>query len=131
MASGAAPPNCAVGHHILNLSEANSLMSTIGKRVKVTPQRLRDQYLPEHGDCCYTRALSDGQLVGHAITSRWDWNGKRVCWVTQLVVRKEHRHQGIATTLLRLSRVESDDVYGIMSSQPFSCMAAATSFGGR
>ncbi|RSL41870.1 hypothetical protein CEP54_015683 [Fusarium duplospermum] len=100
-----------------------------GKRVRVNPKRLRDQYLPEHGDCYYARALSEGRLVGHAITCRWDWGGRRVCWVTQLVVHKEFRNQGIATTLLRLSRVESDDVYGILSSHPFACMAAATSFG--
>ncbi|RSM18506.1 hypothetical protein CDV31_002642 [Fusarium ambrosium] len=100
-----------------------------GKRVRVTPKRLQDQYLPEHADCYYTRALSEGRLVGHAITCRWDWDGKRVCWVTQLVVHREYRNQGIATALLRLARVESDDVYGILSSHSFACMAAATSFG--
>ncbi|KAM0438519.1 hypothetical protein ACHAPT_001268 [Fusarium lateritium] len=101
------------------------------KRVKLNVKRLRDQCLPEDGDCWYTRALSDGQLVGHAFTSRWDWDGKRVCWVTQLVVHKNYRSNGIASILLRMAMAESDDVYGIMSSHPHACMAAASSFGGR
>ncbi|EEU33995.1 uncharacterized protein NECHADRAFT_85402 [Fusarium vanettenii 77-13-4] len=102
---------------------------TPGNRIKINPKRLRDRYLPGHADCSYTRALLDGRLVGHAITCRWDWDGKRVCWVTQLVVHTQYRNQGIATRLLRLSRADSDDIYGILSSHPFSCMAAATSFG--
>ncbi|UPL02583.1 hypothetical protein LCI18_013517 [Fusarium solani-melongenae] len=100
-----------------------------GRRVKLTAKRLRDQCLPENGDCSYTTAISDGQLVGHAFTCRWDWDGKRVCWVTQLVVHKEHRGKGIASTLLRLSRAESDNVYGIMSSHPYAFLATAASFG--
>ncbi|KAI8713817.1 N-acetyltransferase domain-containing protein [Fusarium sp. LHS14.1] len=105
-------------------------VNTIGNRIKINPKQLRDYYLPDHADCSYARALLDGRLVGHALICRWNWNGKRVCWVTQLVVHMQYRHQGIATTLLRLSRVESDDIYGILSSNPFACMAAATSFGG-
>ncbi|KAK7408898.1 hypothetical protein QQX98_008902 [Neonectria punicea] len=100
-----------------------------GKRVTLTAKRLREEYLPEDGECRYTRVTSDGKLVGNAFTSRWNWNGKRVCWVTQLVVHRDHRGKGIASILLKMSMVESDDVYGIMSSHPYACMAAATMFG--
>ncbi|KAK7426510.1 hypothetical protein QQZ08_006968 [Neonectria magnoliae] len=100
-----------------------------GKRVTLTAKRLREQYLPEDGECRYTRVTSDGKLVGNAFTSGWNWTGKRVCWVTQLVVHRDHRGKGIASILLRMTMAESDDVYGIMSSHPYACMATAIMFG--
>ncbi|CAM1503449.1 Fc.00g082250.m01.CDS01 [Cosmosporella sp. VM-42] len=103
-----------------------------GKPVTLSAKRLRDQYLPANTDCRYTMATtSDDTLVGNAFTCRWDWDGKNVCWVTQLVVHKEYRGKGIATTLLRMSMANSDDVYGIMSSHPYACVAAAATFGSK
>lgn len=103
----------------------------VGKRVTLTAKRLRDQCLPEAGQCFYVRATSNGQLIGNVFTSRWKWDGKTVCWVTQLVVHKNHRGKGIATMLLRHAMAESDGVYGIMSSHPYACVAAATTFGSK
>ncbi|KAM5348931.1 hypothetical protein ACJ41O_008754 [Fusarium nematophilum] len=100
-----------------------------GKRVTLTAKRLREQYLPEDGECWYTRVTSNGTLAGNAFTCRWHWNEKSVCWVTQLVVHKDYRGRGVAATLLRLSMADSDDVYGIMSSHPYACVAAAATFG--
>lgn len=77
--------------------------------------------------------------------------GKRkVVWVTQLVVHSEYRERGLAKGLL--SRLVEDDeggiwretengdgdregdggtVYGIMSTHPGACRAAARVFGGK
>lgn len=52
-----------------------------------------------------------------------------VCWVTQLVVGRTYREQGLATGLLRSLREDTDDIYGIMSSHPGACLAAGKSFG--
>jgi len=73
----------------------------------------------------------DGRLVGNAWACRWLCNEKTVCWVTQLVVHRDHRKQGLATGLLNLLRHHDDDVYGILSSNPAACLAAATAFGRR
>ncbi|KAJ6185187.1 hypothetical protein N7519_006488 [Penicillium mononematosum] len=52
-----------------------------------------------------------------------------VCWVTQLVVDKDYRDNGLAAGLLRSLRKTTDDIYGIMSSHPAACLAAAKSLG--
>ncbi|KPM42303.1 hypothetical protein AK830_g4273 [Neonectria ditissima] len=100
-----------------------------GMPMRLTANRLRSQYLLEGGECSYTRVTVDGELAGDVFTCRWTCDGRRVCWVTQLVVHKDYRGQGIGSTLLRLSKSDSDDVYGIMSSHPHACVAAAASYG--
>ncbi|GKU08424.1 hypothetical protein FLAG1_11093 [Fusarium langsethiae] len=100
-----------------------------GKRVTLTAKGIREQHLPQDGECWYTRATSHGTLVGNAFICRWNHGGRTICWVTQLVVHKEYRGRGIASTLLRMSRADSDDMYGIMSSHPYTCVAATTVFG--
>ena len=73
----------------------------------------------------------DGNLAGNAFACRWKYNSRNVCWVTQLVVSKDYRERGLAGGLLKLLRADSDDIYGIMSSHPAACLAAATSFSSR
>lgn len=73
----------------------------------------------------------DGSLAGNAFACRWKWDGKTVCWVTQLVVKKDYRDNGLASGLLRSLRETTDDIYGIMSSHPAACLAAAKSFGSK
>ena len=49
--------------------------------------------------------------------------------MTQLVVHRDYRERGLASSLLRSLRSdEDDDVYGIMSSHPAACMTAASAF---
>ena len=50
-----------------------------------------------------------------------------MCWVTQLVVHKDYRERGPATGLLSQLR-QDDDAYGVMSSHPAACLAAAKAF---
>lgn len=100
-----------------------------GKPVAMTAHRLRDEVLPAGGKSTYTRVRIDGQPAGHAFACRWSAAGKTVCWVTQLVVGKAYRTHGLARGLLTTLREHSDDVYGLASSNPVECLAAASSFG--
>ncbi|KAF4990633.1 hypothetical protein FDECE_14298 [Fusarium decemcellulare] len=106
-----------------------SLTLILGKRVTLTGKRLQEQYLPMGGECWYLRATSKGILAGNAFTCRWSYGGRNICWVTQLVVHRDFRGKGIASSLLRMAMADSDDIYGIMSSHPFACVAAAAVFG--
>ncbi|EGX95298.1 hypothetical protein CCM_03570 [Cordyceps militaris CM01] len=100
-----------------------------GSPVHLSPRRLRKQYLPDSTQSFYTRVCVDGVLAGNAFSCRWkNPAGKTVCWVTQLVVKKEYRERGLAGGLLRALRVDTDDIYGIMSSHPAACLAAAAAF---
>ncbi|CAJ2508386.1 Uu.00g134120.m01.CDS01 [Anthostomella pinea] len=100
-----------------------------GKHVMLSAPRLRSQYLPSTAATSYVRVVVDGTLAGNVFACRWEYKGKTVCWVTQLVVDKEYRERGLASGLLRSLRLNVDDVYGIMSSHPAACLAAAACFG--
>lgn len=58
------------------------------------------------------------------------YNNKSVCWITQLVVHREYRERGLAAGLLNELKENDDDIYGLMSSHPAACVAAARIFGG-
>ncbi|KAI9761990.1 MAG: hypothetical protein M1835_008098 [Candelina submexicana] len=99
-----------------------------GDRVKLSKDRLRREYLPPNADCSFVRVLTDKRVLGHACACRWICNNKTVCWVTQLVVHRDYRKRGIATAMLDGLRRDNDDIYGIMSSHPAACLAAARAF---
>ncbi|CAG8402782.1 unnamed protein product [Penicillium salamii] len=99
-----------------------------GQPVALSASRLRAQYLPSSADTVYAMVTVDGELAGNAFACRWNSGETRVCWITQLVVGKEHRQGGLAEGLLNCLRQQSDDVYGIMSSHPAACLAAAKAF---
>ncbi|KAK9489042.1 hypothetical protein V1508DRAFT_436136 [Lipomyces doorenjongii] len=100
-----------------------------GSRVRLSKDRLRDQYLPDRAACSYVRVTVDGNLAGNAFACRWNFNGKTVCWITQLVVKYDFRERGLASGLLNQLREDDDDIYGLISSHPAACMAAAKVFG--
>ncbi len=75
------------------------------------------------------RVTVDGYLAGNAIACRWMYEKKTVCWVTQLVVHQDYRERGLAMGLLNQLRHDDDDIYGLMSSHPAACLAAAKAFG--
>lgn len=52
-----------------------------------------------------------------------------MCWVTQLVVDRRFRERGLASNLLNQLKEEGDNVYGLASSHPAACLAAAKAFG--
>lgn len=83
----------------------------------------------EGTSCSYVRVSVNDYLAGHAFACRWAVNGKIVCWVTQLVVHRDYRERGLAVGLLNELKQDGDDVYGVMSSHPAACLAAAKAFG--
>jgi hypothetical protein len=72
-----------------------------------------------------------GKLAGNAFACRWTVDGKTVCWITQLVVHGDYRERGIASGLLKRIEQDGDHAYGVMSSHPAACLAAAKAFGSK
>jgi GNAT superfamily N-acetyltransferase len=103
------------------------LIGDSGSHVRLGKERLRKEYLPE-GISSYARVSVDGKLAGNAFVCRWTVADKTVCWITQLVVHRDYRERGLATGLLNSIMLEEDGLYGIMSSQPAACLAAANAF---
>ncbi|KAK2797694.1 hypothetical protein FQN50_009118 [Emmonsiellopsis sp. PD_5] len=102
-----------------------------GKPVKLSGHRLREQYLPNSAATSYVRVTVDGNLAGNAFACRWKHGATSICWVTQLVVDRNFRERGLASALLRTIGSGTDEIYGIMSSHPAACMAAASSYGSK
>ncbi|KAK5219317.1 hypothetical protein LTR47_011546 [Exophiala xenobiotica] len=100
-----------------------------GSRVKLSKDRLRAQYLPENVDCSYAKVTIEDHLAGNAFACRWRVKDKIVCWITQLVVHGDYRERGLAVGLLNCLRRDDDNIYGLMSSHPAACLAAAKAFG--
>ena len=97
----------------------------------MSKDRLRAQCSPDNADCSYAKVTIDDRLAGHAFACRWKVNDKTVCWITQLVVHADFRERGVAVSLLNCLRRDDDDIYGIMSSHPAACLAAAKAFGSK
>ncbi|KAF2280959.1 uncharacterized protein EI97DRAFT_497676 [Westerdykella ornata] len=99
-----------------------------GEHVRLSKERLRKEHLP--GDTSlYVRVTVDGRLAGNALAARWTANGRRICWVSQLVIHRDYRGFGLATGLLKQLKVDGDDVYGIASCHPAHILAFAKAFG--
>lgn len=77
----------------------------------------------------YTKVTVGGQLAGNVFCSRWVASGKTICWVTQLVVNRNYRERGLASSLLASLRRDDDDMYGIISSHPAALLAFTKAFG--
>lgn len=103
----------------------------IGSRVKLSKNRLRTQYLPSNASCSYVRVTVENRLAGNAFACRWSYQGMTVCWITQLVVHSNFRERGLAVGLLNQLRQDDDAIYGLMSSHPAACLAAAKAFGSK
>jgi hypothetical protein len=99
--------------------------------VRLSKNRLRAQCLPDTASCSYVRVTVEDRLAGNAFACRWSYKDKIVCWVTQLVVHIDFRERGLAIGLLNLLRQDDDAIYGLMSSHPAACLAAAKAFGSK
>ena len=102
-----------------------------GSRVRLSKSRLQTQYLPDNVTCSYVRVTIEDRLAGNAFACRWRYKDKTVCWVTQLVVHSNFRERGLAASLLNQLRQDDDAIYGLMSSHPAACLAAAKAFGSK
>lgn len=85
--------------------------------------------LPDSAACSYVRVTVEDRLAGNAFACRWSYKNINVCWVTQLVVHSDFRERGLAAGLLNQLRQDDDAIYGLMSSHPAACLAAAKAFG--
>jgi hypothetical protein len=108
------------------MDQCRSLIPT-RKRVKINTDRLRAQYLPKDAECSYIRVIVNNCLAGNAFACRWMYNGKCVCWITQLVVHRDYRERGLAVRLLNGLRASDDDIYGLVSPHPAACLAVCES----
>ena len=102
-----------------------------GTPVRMSMNYLRNACLPLTADCSLAKATVDGRSIGHALACRWKHDKDIICWITQLVVHRDYRSLGVATRLLRQVKDSSVTVFGIASSNPLACMAAARAFGDR
>src|SRR4051812_15470755 len=73
------------------------------------------------------RVQTSNRLVGFALASTWPYLGRTACWITELVIHRDHRRQGLATMLLRELKGHGD-IFGITGYHPAACMAARTAF---
>ncbi|KAL9052742.1 MAG: hypothetical protein Q9162_005203 [Coniocarpon cinnabarinum] len=112
-------------------SEKVGAFAKSGRRIKMSPGRLRAECLPDNAidQCTYVRVEFDGVLAGNIFACRWKVDGKVVVWVTQLVVATEFRCQRVATRLLELLRDSEVWAFGVMNSHAHTCMAAVNAFG--
>lgn len=94
----------------------------------MSKDRLRAQCLPSGTECSYVRITVNGHLAGNAFACRWKYGDQIVCWVTQLVVDRNYRQRGLATSLLKELVQDDDDIYGIVSSHAAACLAAANAY---
>lgn len=94
--------------------------------VTLSPQRIR-AYLSKPDTSLYYSAI-DGKIVGYAIAFRHMIdNYGYISWVTQLVVHKDFRRQGIATNiLLSIWQMSDDFAWGIVTSNPYAVRALET-----
>ncbi|KAL2046626.1 hypothetical protein ABVK25_011665 [Lepraria finkii] len=110
-------------------AQAVGKFAKAGSHVRLSKARLRAEYLPVDTTCSYVRVTVDGRLAGNAFACRWACENKTVCWITQLVVHQDYRERGLAVGLLNQLRHDNVDIYGLMSSHPAACLAAAKAFG--
>ncbi|KAF2762735.1 hypothetical protein EJ05DRAFT_459522 [Pseudovirgaria hyperparasitica] len=109
-------------------AEGMGKFAKAGRPVRLSKERLRNEYLPSETSS-YVRVTVNDNLAGNAFACRWSIDGRTICWITQLVVHHDYRERGLATRLLNETRLDGDDVYGIMSSHPAACLAASRAYG--
>ncbi|KAF3000233.1 hypothetical protein E8E13_007519 [Curvularia kusanoi] len=89
-----------------------------GNRIKMSVQRLREQSLASGTDSVLVRGLAGSTLAGYAFATRWDFQGRQICWVTQLCILRRLASDG-----------KENAVFGILSSHPAAILGAARAWG--
>lgn len=74
-----------------------ALTYLIGKRVRMNAQHLREQSLAPGTNSVLVRGMVGYELAGYAFATRWTYEGRQICWVTQLCVKHEYRGKRLAT----------------------------------
>lgn len=68
-----------------------------GRRIRMSPHRLKEQCIPPSARTTYIQARVNHELAGNVFATRWIYQGRKMCWITQLCVSFKYRHQGLAT----------------------------------
>ncbi|TDL23852.1 hypothetical protein BD410DRAFT_153131 [Rickenella mellea] len=103
-----------------------------GARVKLSPRRLLEGYLfNDDYFITHVHHRVSGILMGYAFgltapdPTSPPASGKKIAWITQLVVHDEYRSQGIAGRLIgcAMLAIQNISVFGIISSHPWAVLA--------
>ncbi|KAF2495638.1 hypothetical protein BU16DRAFT_572867 [Lophium mytilinum] len=101
-----------------------------GRRVRMSAAKLRAECLPTGARTTYVRAKIGDELIGNVLACRWQYQGRSICWITQLVVSSTYRKRGVATRMLtELQEGEPKRAFGILSSHPAAILATLRAFG--
>ncbi|GAM24753.1 hypothetical protein SAMD00019534_079280 [Acytostelium subglobosum LB1] len=94
-----------------------------GKNVRLTANKLKKQFLFD--DQCYASlAIDNGEHVGHALYRVFSTPELgEVRWITQLVVKREHRHRGIGQQLVYNCLGTTWRAAGLASCNPYAVKA--------
>lgn len=65
----------------------------------MSASRLKEQCLASAPGASniYVRVKMDDKLAGNVFATRWDYEERSMCWITQLCVVTEFRGRGLAT----------------------------------
>ena len=68
-----------------------------GQRIRLSLRRLKEQCIPPSARTTYVQVRPNDELAGNVFATRWTYQDRNVCWITQLCVSSKYRHQGLAT----------------------------------
>lgn len=93
------------------------------RRVYLSANQLKKWF--ERDETNVAEARLEDELIGYAISIQTKTpKGKKISWVTQLVVHEQHRERGIGKKLLFSIWTLSDDfAWGLLSSNPYAVRA--------
>lgn len=60
-------------------------------------ERLREQSLAPCTNSVLVRGMAGDELAGYALATRWIYEKRQICWVTQLCVVPKYRGKKLAT----------------------------------
>lgn len=72
-----------------NVAQDHFKFLSPGSRIKMSTVKLQSECLPSRENTILVTCITSGTLVGHAFATTWDYGEGTVCWITQLVVRKD------------------------------------------
>jgi GNAT superfamily N-acetyltransferase len=104
-----------------------------GEPVRLSTQRLREEYL---GDASCRAALAfspEGTLVGHMIFRVFEFGGGSAAWISQLVVHHDWRSRKVASIMMggALTTLHNLRACGMATSHPYAVRALEKAVGAK
>jgi len=96
-----------------------AIWDTNKKRVKLTSEKLRNEYMFDDR-CMLAIAQINDEIIGQCFTIK---DKHDIIWITQLVVHENYRRRGIAKELLHLSLQKQWNIVCMATSNPYSIQA--------